>query len=155
MIKKSSLDTVSLYPTLCFDGNCLAGTSSTRPPVKWTNSILIYILNMPISVCCTLIQFQPITKSFPQEIKTWLWMFSVCHFIVVLHPSQSFDVEYIRLFRTTQQLLHHFAPKIKELYPDTELLATARIYRPRLLFVFQSNSASMHLPPKKGVLFFR
>ena len=73
--------------------------------------------------------------------------------MVVLHPSQSFDVEYIRLFRTTQQLLQHFAPKIKELHPDTELLATARIYRPRLLFVFQSNSASMHLPPKKGLLY--
>ncbi|XP_063674966.1 nonsense-mediated mRNA decay factor SMG8-like isoform X1 [Bolinopsis microptera] len=97
-----------------------------------------------------LVHHQEMIKLKHEEIKTWLWLFSVCHFVVVLHPSQSFDVEYIRLFRTTQQLLQHFAPKIKELYPETELLTTARIYRPRLLFVFQSNSASMHLPPKKG-----
>ena len=87
-----------------------------------------------------------------QETKRWLWLFSVCHFVVVIHPSQSFEVEYIRLFRATHLLLQNFVPKIKDSEELTtcRLLTSGRICLPRLLFVFQSNTASMHLPPKKG-----
>lgn len=78
-------------------------------------------------------------------------MFSVCHCVILLHPSQTFDVSYIRPFRLATQLLKQLEPHIRERLSNTEhFSSTARLAIPKLLFVFQSNSASMHLPLKKG-----
>ncbi|CAB4039607.1 partial [Paramuricea clavata] len=34
-----------------------------------------------------------------QYAKALLFMFSVCHIMVLMHPTQTFDVSYIRLFK--------------------------------------------------------
>eukprot|EP00116_Pleurobrachia_bachei_P001550 sb/3461812/ len=72
------------------------------------------------------------------EVQQWLWILSVCHYVLLFHPSQTFDISYIRLFRTVQ----------RHLLTDSE--GATRLQSPQLLFVFQSNPASMHLPTKKG-----
>ncbi|XP_068600973.1 nonsense-mediated mRNA decay factor SMG8 [Brachionichthys hirsutus] len=74
-----------------------------------------------------------------------LYMFSVCHVLLLVHPNQTFDVSYDRLFRALdalrQKVLPLFRAAIKDCPVSKEWKANCRPCPPRLLFVFQMNGS--------------
>ncbi|XP_015251559.1 PREDICTED: protein SMG8 [Cyprinodon variegatus] len=74
-----------------------------------------------------------------------LFMFSVCHVLLLVHPSQTFDVTYDRLFRALDALRQKALPllraAIKDCAVSKEWKLNSRPCPPRLLFVFQMNAA--------------
>lgn len=74
-----------------------------------------------------------------------LYMFSVCHVLVLVHPSQTFDVTYDRLFRALDALRQKVLPLIRAAIKDCsvskEWKLNCRPCPPRLLFVFQMNAS--------------
>lgn len=74
-----------------------------------------------------------------------LYMFSVCHVLLLVHPSQTFDVSYDRLFRALDALRQKVLPLIRAAIKDCavskEWKLNCRPCPPRLLFVFQMNAA--------------
>ncbi|KAF3706577.1 Protein SMG8 Protein smg-8 -like protein [Channa argus] len=72
-----------------------------------------------------------------------LYMFSVCHVLLLVHPNQTFDVTYDRLFRALDALRQKVLPliraAIKECPVSKEWKVNCRPCPPRLLFVFQMN----------------
>ncbi|XP_026229011.1 protein SMG8 [Anabas testudineus] len=72
-----------------------------------------------------------------------LYMFSVCHVLLLVHPNQTFDVNYDRLFRALDALRQKVLPliraAIKECPVSKEWKVNCRPCPPRLLFVFQIN----------------
>ncbi|XP_014880186.1 protein SMG8 [Poecilia latipinna] len=78
-----------------------------------------------------------------------LYMFSVCHVLLLVHPSQTFDVTYDRLFRALDALRQKVLPLIRAAIKDCavskEWKLNCRPCPPRLLFVFQMN-ATLKVP---------
>ncbi|XP_041864894.1 protein SMG8 [Melanotaenia boesemani] len=72
-----------------------------------------------------------------------LYMFSVCHVLLLVHPNQTFDVTYDRLFRALdaqrQKVLPLIRAAIKDCPVSKEWKLNCRPCPPRLLFVFQIN----------------
>ncbi|XP_072231214.1 nonsense-mediated mRNA decay factor SMG8 [Leuresthes tenuis] len=72
-----------------------------------------------------------------------LYMFSVCHVLLLVHPNQTFDVTYDRLFRALDALRQKVLPLIRAAIKDCpvskEWKLNCRPCPPRLLFVFQIN----------------
>ncbi|MED6262790.1 Protein smg8, partial [Ataeniobius toweri] len=70
-----------------------------------------------------------------------LYMFSVCHVLLLVHPSQTFDVTHDRLFRALDALRQKVLPLIRAAIKDCavskEWKLNCRPCPPRLLFVFQ------------------
>lgn len=80
-----------------------------------------------------------------------LYMFSVCHVLLLVHPNQTFDVAYDRLFRALDSLRQKVLPLIRAAIKDCpvskEWKVNCRPCPPRLLFVFQMNgSLKVSLP---------
>lgn len=73
------------------------------------------------------------------------YMFSVCHVLLLVHPSQSFDVTYDRLFRALDALRQKVLPLVRAAIKDCpvskEWKLNCRPCPPRLLFVFQMNAS--------------
>lgn len=74
-----------------------------------------------------------------------LYMFSVCHVLLLVHPNQTFDVTYDRLFRALDALRQKVLPLIRAAIKDCpvskEWKVNCRPCPPRLLFVFQVNGS--------------
>lgn len=74
-----------------------------------------------------------------------LYMFSVCHVLLLVHPNQTFDVTYDRLFRALDALRQKVLPLIRAAIKDCpvskEWKVNCRPCPPRLLFVFQMNGS--------------
>ncbi|XP_029956077.1 protein SMG8 [Salarias fasciatus] len=74
-----------------------------------------------------------------------LYMFSVCHVLLLVHPNHTFDVSYDRLFRALDALRQKALPLIRAVIKDCpvskEWKLNCRPCPPRLLFVFQMNSS--------------
>ncbi|XP_071770127.1 nonsense-mediated mRNA decay factor SMG8 [Centroberyx gerrardi] len=74
-----------------------------------------------------------------------LYLFSVCHVLLLVHPNQTFDVTYDRLFRALDALRQKALPLIRAAIKDCpvskEWKVNCRPCPPRLLFVFQMNGA--------------
>ncbi|XP_029303297.1 protein SMG8 [Cottoperca gobio] len=74
-----------------------------------------------------------------------LYMFSVCHVLLLVHPNQTFDVTYDRLFRALDALRQKALPLIRAAIKDCpvskEWKVNCRPCPPRLLFVFQMNGS--------------
>lgn len=74
-----------------------------------------------------------------------LYMFSVCHVLLLVHPNQTFDVAYDRLFRALDSLRQKVLPLIRAAIKDCpvskEWKVNCRPCPPRLLFVFQMNGS--------------
>ncbi|XP_076605775.1 nonsense-mediated mRNA decay factor SMG8 [Chaetodon auriga] len=74
-----------------------------------------------------------------------LYMFSVCHVLLLVHPNQTFDVAYDRLFRALDALRQKVLPLIRAAIKDCpvskEWKVNCRPCPPRLLFVFQMNGS--------------
>ncbi|XP_060912438.1 nonsense-mediated mRNA decay factor SMG8 [Labrus mixtus] len=72
-----------------------------------------------------------------------LYMFSVCHVLLLVNPNQTFDVTYDRLFRALDALRQKVLPLIRAAIKDCpvskEWKVNCRPCPPRLLFVFQMN----------------
>uniref|UniRef100_A0A3Q1EN71 Nonsense-mediated mRNA decay factor SMG8 n=1 Tax=Acanthochromis polyacanthus TaxID=80966 RepID=A0A3Q1EN71_9TELE len=72
-----------------------------------------------------------------------LYMFSVCHVLLLVHPNHTFDVTYDRLFRALDALRQKVLPLIRAAIKDCpvskEWKLNCRPCPPRLLFVFQMN----------------
>lgn len=83
-----------------------------------------------------------------------LYMFSVCHVLLLVHPNQTFDVAYDRLFRALDALRQKVLPLIRAAIKDCpvskEWKVNCRPCPPRLLFVFQMNGALKVLFPIKS-----
>ncbi|XP_018597379.1 protein SMG8 [Scleropages formosus] len=74
-----------------------------------------------------------------------LYLFSLCHVLLLVHPSCSFDVTYDRLFRALDALRQKALPLLRAAIKDSpvskEWKMNCRPCPPRLLFVFQLNGA--------------
>ncbi|KAG9263718.1 protein SMG8 [Astyanax mexicanus] len=74
-----------------------------------------------------------------------LFLFSLCHVLLLVHPTCSFDVTYDRLFRALDALRQKALPllrgAIKDCPVSKEWKMNCRPCPPRLLFVFQMNGA--------------
>ncbi|XP_037604391.1 protein SMG8 [Sebastes umbrosus] len=74
-----------------------------------------------------------------------LYLFSVCHVLLLVHPNQTFDVTYDRLFRALDALRQKVLPLIRTAIKDSpvskEWKVNCRPCPPRLLFVFQMNGS--------------
>ncbi|XP_060942571.1 nonsense-mediated mRNA decay factor SMG8 [Limanda limanda] len=72
-----------------------------------------------------------------------LYMFSVCHVLLLVHPNHTFDVTYDRFFRALDALRQKVLPMIRAAIKDCpvskEWKLNCRPCPPRLLFVFQMN----------------
>ncbi|XP_053310845.1 nonsense-mediated mRNA decay factor SMG8 [Spea bombifrons] len=74
-----------------------------------------------------------------------LYLFSVCHILLLVHPTCCFDITYEKLFRALDSLRQKVLPSLKPLLKDCTVgldwKLNARPCPPRLLFVFQLNGA--------------
>ncbi|XP_006823677.1 nonsense-mediated mRNA decay factor SMG8-like, partial [Saccoglossus kowalevskii] len=81
-----------------------------------------------------------------KHAKTLLFMFSVCHIMVMVHPNSTFDLHYIRLFKALENIRQKVLPlindKMASLSVNTEWQNSGRLCTPRLLFVGQQVSAN-------------
>ncbi|KAL2087773.1 hypothetical protein ACEWY4_016601 [Coilia grayii] len=78
-----------------------------------------------------------------QHCMQLLYLFSLCHVLLLVHPTCSFDVTYDRLFRALDALRQKVLPLLRATLKDTpvskEWKMNCRPCPPRLLFVFQMN----------------
>ncbi|XP_077596396.1 nonsense-mediated mRNA decay factor SMG8 [Stigmatopora nigra] len=78
-----------------------------------------------------------------------LYLFSVCHVLLLVHPNHTFDVTYDRLFRALDALRQKALPLIRAAVKDClvskEWKVNCRPCPPRLLFFFQM-SGSLKVP---------
>lgn len=74
-----------------------------------------------------------------------LYLFSLCHVLLLVHPTCSFDVTYDRMFRALDALRQKALPLLRAAIKDSpvskEWKLNCRPCPPRLLFVFQMNGA--------------
>lgn len=74
-----------------------------------------------------------------------LYLFSLCHILLLVHPTCSFDVSYDRMFRALDALRQKALPLLRAAIKDSpiskEWKLNCRPCPPRLLFVFQMNGA--------------
>lgn len=81
--------------------------------------------------------------------KTLLWMFTVSHIIVLSHPGSSFDISYVRLFRTLDtirlKLQHSVTEQLHGEQISKDWYHSARPCAPRVLFVFESSSLEVNI----------
>ncbi|MBN3271671.1 SMG8 protein, partial [Polyodon spathula] len=80
-----------------------------------------------------------------QQCLHLLYLFSLCHVLLLVHPTCSFDVTYDRLFRALDALRQKALPLLRAAIKDCpvskEWKLNCRPCPPRLLFVFQLNGA--------------
>ncbi|XP_067289611.1 nonsense-mediated mRNA decay factor SMG8 [Pseudorasbora parva] len=74
-----------------------------------------------------------------------LFLFSLCHVLLLVHPTCAFDVTYDRMFRALDALRQKALPVLRTAIKDApvskEWKLNCRACPPRLLFVFQMNGA--------------
>ncbi|TRY95405.1 hypothetical protein DNTS_005480, partial [Danionella cerebrum] len=74
-----------------------------------------------------------------------LFLFSLCHILLLVHPTCSFDVTYDRMFRALDALRQKALPLMRGAIKDSpiskEWKLNCRPCPPRLLFVFHMNGA--------------
>ncbi|XP_013992760.1 protein SMG8 [Salmo salar] len=80
-----------------------------------------------------------------QHCLALLYLFSLCHVLLLVHPTCCFDVTYDRLFRALDALRQKVLPLLRAAIKDSiiskEWKVNCRPCPPRLLFVFQMNGA--------------
>ncbi|XP_010891872.1 protein SMG8 [Esox lucius] len=80
-----------------------------------------------------------------QHCLALLYLFSLCHVLLLVHPTCCFDVTYDRLFRALDALRQKVLPLLRAVIKDSniskEWKVNCRPCPPRLLFVFQMNGA--------------
>ncbi|XP_006265708.3 nonsense-mediated mRNA decay factor SMG8 [Alligator mississippiensis] len=84
-----------------------------------------------------------------------LYLFSVCHVLLLAHPTCAFDITYDRVFRALDGLRQKVLPSLKAAIKDCpvgkEWKLNCRPCPPRLLFLFQLNGAlKVDPPPGRG-----
>uniref|UniRef100_A0A8D2L3N8 Nonsense-mediated mRNA decay factor SMG8 n=2 Tax=Varanus komodoensis TaxID=61221 RepID=A0A8D2L3N8_VARKO len=84
-----------------------------------------------------------------------LYLFSVCHILLMVHPTCSFDITYDRVFRALDGLRQKVLPSLKAAIKDCPVgkdwKLNCRPCPPRLLFLFHLNGAlKVEPPPGRG-----
>lgn len=84
-----------------------------------------------------------------------LYLFSVCHILLMVHPTCSFDITYDRVFRALDGLRQKVLPSLKAAIKDCPVgkdwKLNCRPCPPRLLFLFQLNGTlKVEPPPGRG-----
>ncbi|XP_015679965.1 protein SMG8 [Protobothrops mucrosquamatus] len=84
-----------------------------------------------------------------------LYLFSVCHILLMVHPTSSFDITYDRVFRALDGLRQKVLPTLKAAIKDCPVGKDWKLFcrpcPPRLLFLFQLNRAlKVEPPPGRG-----
>ncbi|KAF4012028.1 hypothetical protein G4228_004197 [Cervus hanglu yarkandensis] len=81
-----------------------------------------------------------------------LYLFSVCHILLLVHPTCSFDITYDRVFRALDGLRQKVLPLLKTAIKDCPVgkdwKLNCRPCPPRLLFLFQLNGTLKVEPPR-------
>uniref|UniRef100_A0A1B6D313 Nonsense-mediated mRNA decay factor SMG8 n=1 Tax=Clastoptera arizonana TaxID=38151 RepID=A0A1B6D313_9HEMI len=87
--------------------------------------------------------------------RSLLFLFSISHILILSHPSQSFDISYIHLFRALEHVRLIIQPftsellgQINGLNPDWAF--NGRPCSPRVLFLFQSCPSAFRKKSKNG-----
>lgn len=79
-----------------------------------------------------------------------LFIFSVSHIVVLAHPSTSFDISYIRLFKTLDTIRLKIQPLVTEMLKrlpiSKDWVMTCRPCSPRVLFTFESPCLDLPSP---------
>ncbi|KAK2184845.1 hypothetical protein NP493_250g01048 [Ridgeia piscesae] len=79
-----------------------------------------------------------------KHARALLYLFTVSHILLLVHPSSSFDISYVRLFRilesTRQKLQPHMTDLLQGLPISKDWALAARPCSPRVLFVFASST---------------
>ncbi|XP_062606772.1 nonsense-mediated mRNA decay factor SMG8-like isoform X1 [Saccostrea cucullata] len=74
--------------------------------------------------------------------KTLLWMFGVSHLLLLSHPGSTFDITFVRLFRTLDnirlKLQHSVSDQLHGLPVSKDWSYNGRPCSPRVLFIFES-----------------
>ncbi|XP_061461023.1 nonsense-mediated mRNA decay factor SMG8 [Rhineura floridana] len=82
-----------------------------------------------------------------------LYLFSVCHILLMVHPTCSFDITYDRVFRALDGLRQKVLPSLKAAIKDCPVgkdwKLNCRPCPPRLLFLFQLNG-TLKVDPMPG-----
>lgn len=99
-----------------------------------------------LSSGCAHAEAHDIWKSLErQHCLQLLYLFSVCHVLLLVHPNHTFDVTYDRLFRALDALRQKVLPLLRAAIKDCpvskEWKLNSRPCPPRLLFVFHMNNA--------------
>ncbi|XP_013398523.1 protein SMG8 [Lingula anatina] len=75
-----------------------------------------------------------------QHARALLFLFSVSHIIMLVNAGQSFDVSYVRLFRTLDSIRQKLLPSVTDIlkaFPvSKDWMMSGRLCSPRVLFVF-------------------
>ncbi|XP_033764309.1 protein smg8-like [Pecten maximus] len=78
-----------------------------------------------------------------KSTKTLLWMFSVSHIVLLSHPGSSFDISYVRMFRTLDtirlKLQHCVTEQLQGLPVSKDWYHSGRPCSPRVLFIFNKS----------------
>ncbi|XP_071144802.1 nonsense-mediated mRNA decay factor SMG8-like [Mytilus edulis] len=86
-----------------------------------------------------------------RHAKTLLWLFSISHIIILSHPGASFDVSYVRLFRTIDtirlKLLHSITEQLHGFHISKDWYHSGRPCSPRVLFMFESTTLTKKTEP--------
>ncbi|KAI0238335.1 Protein SMG8 [Lamellibrachia satsuma] len=73
-----------------------------------------------------------------------LYLFTISHILLLVHPGSSFDISYVRLFRilesTRQKLQQHVTDLLQGLPISKDWALAGRPCSPRVLFVFTSST---------------
>ncbi|XP_064642230.1 nonsense-mediated mRNA decay factor SMG8-like isoform X2 [Lineus longissimus] len=79
--------------------------------------------------------------------KALLFIFSVSHIILLSQPGSSFDISYVRLFRTLDTIRVKLQPSITDqlkVFPiSKEWMIAGRPCSPRVLFIFENHSLEL------------
>nr|XP_022343746.1 protein smg8-like isoform X2 [Crassostrea virginica] len=88
--------------------------------------------------------------------KTLLWMFGVSHLLLLSHPGSSFDISFVRLFRTLDnirlKLQHSVSDQLHGLPISKDWSYNGRPCSPRVLFVFESSSLELNTEDSEPAL---
>ncbi|XP_072174568.1 nonsense-mediated mRNA decay factor SMG8-like [Diadema setosum] len=84
-----------------------------------------------------------------------LFLFTVCHILIVFHPRAVFDTSYVKLFRalqaTREKLAPHLSASLKSHSLSRQWQTSGRMCTPRLLFICQQNDLTRYSrPDEKG-----
>ncbi|XP_070560793.1 nonsense-mediated mRNA decay factor SMG8-like [Ptychodera flava] len=78
-----------------------------------------------------------------RHAKALLYLFTVCHFVMVIHPTSRFDLHLVRLFKALenirQKVQNSISEQLKDLPIPKEWQSNGRMCTPRLLFVCQQS----------------
>ncbi|XP_035667835.1 protein smg8-like isoform X1 [Branchiostoma floridae] len=118
--------------------------------VIYLHLVSVFDTSMLVSLCTNLDQDLPYADVHKfwrdqelQHARGLIFLFHVCHILVALHPTCTFDMSYGQLLRTVDSVRLKMLPILQDVLRDApvgaEWKSAGRSCTPRLLFVFQKS----------------